>query len=155
MAREQMEKLGFSFDDIKDMKFNDQMKKIAGGLKQVGSETERNRILMNLFDVETAGAAGTLITGFLEGKEVITEMAEQVGNATTAMKTADEIANDLLGKINGMKSAVQDRLLEVFQLLEPVIKRIVDKVTQMVRSLSDEDPRERGGYYGWIQCIAT
>jgi TP901 family phage tail tape measure protein len=79
MAQEQMEALGFSFDDIKDKKFNDQMKKIAQGLQQVGSETERNRILMNLFDVETAGAAGTLIRGFLEGKEVVSEMAEQVG----------------------------------------------------------------------------
>jgi phage-related protein len=55
------------------------------------------------------------------------------------MKTADEIANDLLGKIRGLGSALQDRVLEAFQMLEPLLNRVVSKVTEMVRSLTDED----------------
>lgn len=138
-ARMQMEKLGLSFDDIKDSGFERKLKEVARAIQQVESATERERIVMNLFNLETAGAAATLIEGFMEGKDVISQMADQVGKTTTAMKVADEMTNDVLASVRNLGSALQDRVLEVWQTMEPVIKRILDDVTTMVRSLTDED----------------
>ena len=139
IAKEQMERLGVSFDSIKDDDMPTRFKKIATALKQVGSATERSRILSNMFGAETKGVAQTIIEGYMEGTDVIDGMAKKFVEAGDAADAYKKIVDDVQGAMDNLTSAVQDRLLEVWKTLEPIIKRVLNQATDFIRSLTNED----------------
>ena len=139
IAKEQMERLGVSFDSIKDDDMPTRFKKIAAALKQVGSATERSRILSNMFGAETKGVAQTIIEGYMEGTDVIDGMAKKFVEAGDAADAYKKIVDDVQGAMDNLTSAVQDRLLEVWKTLEPIIKRVLNQATDFIRSLTNED----------------
>ena len=135
----EFDKLGVSFEEIQQLSFQDQMQKIADQLSNVASQAERNRILTTIFGVEALAAANNFITALSEGNRVIDTQAQKLREATDAATLYNKITSDLRGAVDGLIAAVQEKLLAAFQAVEPLIKEIVNDLTEAVSSITTPD----------------
>ncbi len=83
---ETLQQIGVNIDDIKDLNFNEQIKRISDGFRKFGNEADKTRIAM-----EITGRGGAVMKKFLglgsEEMQRFTEEAIRMGIATSGEQT--------------------------------------------------------------------
>jgi TP901 family phage tail tape measure protein len=106
------------------------------------TDQQRQEALATIFGLESVKGWSTLIS---RGSGYLEEFAGKIDNADGAGANLAETMNDTLnGRLLGLKSAIEDVGISVYQMLEEPLKKVTEAVTDAVRWFGELDSSTQG-----------
>lgn len=137
-VKDLMDKYGISLTDTDGNmlslgKVMDNLREKLGGL----DTATRNQVVTQLFGQEAMKGILPIITASEEAYEGLKESIYNSNGASQQM--ADIMGDTLQGRVDGMKSAIEGGLINVFEQLKPKIETVVEKITEFGTWLANAD----------------
>lgn len=133
-----MEQYGLSFYDATGnmLQLNQIISELEDGLGGLTQE-QRNNALVTLFGQESLSGMLALMERGPEELQALTQSFYDVDGAAAEM--ADTMMDNTSGAIEGMMGSIETLEIKLQQVMAPVIKSIVEKITEFVNLLSSAD----------------
>jgi TP901 family phage tail tape measure protein len=135
-AKEVMAELGVSTFDARGemLPFPNILKQIETATAGMSTE-QKNAALSTLFSMENVGAFNILLA---EGSDALTGYAAELGSSVgIASQVAGKQLDNLSGDVTLFQSAISGVKIQVFQALEPLLRRIVQAATDFAGKVPD------------------
>lgn len=129
-AKNAIKELGLVATDLARLSPDEQFKALADAMRTAGTQGDRVRLSMALFDTEGVALVNTLKLGS-KGLEEVAQEAELLGLTLNRVEAAKiEMANDAVTKL---KSAVTGAAQVVAVKLAPVITKVTDGIVEWIK----------------------
>jgi hypothetical protein len=127
-AKGALQELGIDAESLVRLPLDQQMNVVADAMQGVGTQSDRVRLAMKLFDSEGVALVNTL-GGGADALKQMTSEAEQLGLTLSRTDTAQmEAANDAITRLQGVFTGLTNQLGVAFA---PVITFVADGFRQM------------------------
>lgn len=126
-AKDALIELGLNAQALEQLPLDKQMELIADKMGGLGSQADRVRLAMKLFDSEGVAVVNTLGLGS-EGLQAMAKEAEQLGITMSRVDAAQiEVANDAVTRAKGVFTGLGNQLAQAFA---PIVMGVADAFRQ-------------------------
>jgi len=138
-ARKAIEEIGLQvFDTEGNIRNMNDIFTDLGYILDNMTQEQRMDIINKLFNQAQIGGVNALLSASGEEWE---NLADSIDNSTgIAQKKAYTMTDNLIGRMNDIKSALADLGIEIYQILQPYIERVVEIVAMLVEKFNDLSP---------------